>query len=131
VFLCIDEDVFEFSKKPPFNRNELLKVLKNAGAKKCTYIIAKSSIEDWFLCDLEGVISYLRLPKSTKKPKGSGQDALKKLFKTANKIYIKGSKTEGFIEKLDIVKIMKTFCTSLKPLCNALELDCRTLCDKK
>ena len=131
VFLCIDEDVFEFSKKPPFNRSELQNSLQEEGAIKVTYIIAKQSIEEWFLCDMEGVISFLHLPKATKRPKMNGQDSLKKLFKMANKLYIKGRKVEGFIEKLDIIKLMKTCCKSLKPLCESLDLDCMKLCNKK
>lgn len=130
VFLCIDSDVFELAKKPPFDRKQLKKALEDAGAKKVQYVIAKKSIEEWFLCDFEGVLSYLRLPKSTKRPKGSGQEALKKLFKTAHKLYIKGSKTEGFIDNLNVEKIMKTCCSSLKPLCNSLGLDCKTICGK-
>lgn len=66
MFLCIDHDVFEFSKKPPFNRCEVQKSLQEEGAVKVTYIIAKQSIEEWFLYDLEGVINYLHLPKTTK-----------------------------------------------------------------
>lgn len=130
VFLCIDSDVFELAKKPPFDRKQLKKALEDAGAKKVQYVVAKKSIEEWFLCDFEGVLNYLRLPKSTKRPKGNGQEALKKLFKTANKLYIKGSKTEGFIDKLNIEKIMKTCCVSLKPLCKSLGLDCKTICGK-
>lgn len=130
VFLCIDSDVFELAKKPPFDRKQLKKVLEDAGAKNVQYVVAKKSIEEWFLCDFEGVLNYLRLPKSTKRPKGNGQEALKKLFKAANKLYIKGSKTEGFIDKLNIEKIMKTCCSSLKPLCKALGLDCKKICNK-
>ncbi|MBE6810226.1 MAG: DUF4276 family protein [Ruminococcaceae bacterium] len=130
VFLCIDHDVFEFSKKPPFNKTELQKLLQDAGAKTVTYIVAKQSIEEWFLCDLDGVLSYLRLSKSTKRPKGNGQEALKKLFKMANKLYIKGSKTEGFIEKLNINKIIHSQCNVIKPICKSLNLDCKIICKK-
>lgn len=129
VFLCIDSDVFEFSKKPPLNKEKLKKALCAAGAKKVTYIIAKKSIEDWFLCDLPGVLDYLHLPSNTTRPSSkSGQEDLKKLFSKANKIYVKGNKTEGFIEKLDILKIINSICSSIKPLCSALKLDCSRIC---
>ncbi len=131
VYLCIDDDVFEFSKKPPFDKNELQKSLLEAGAKKATYIIAKQSIEEWFLCDLEGVLNYLRLPKTTKRPNGNGQEALKKLFKMANKLYVKGTKVEGFVGKLNIKKIINTYCRSFKPLCKALNLNCKKICEKE
>lgn len=128
LFLCIDSDVFEYSKKPPIDRTQVAKSLKSAGAQSVTYIIAKTSIEEWFLSDLSGVLDYLRLPASTKRPKGNGQEALSKLFKTAKKVYLKGGKTEGFIERLNIGKISKTYCSSLKPLCNALGIQCDKVC---
>lgn len=130
VFLCIDHDVFEFAKKPPINKALLQKTLQDEGAKKVVYVVANQSIEEWFLCDLEGIISFLRLPKSTKRPKGNGQHSLEKLFKTANRLYLKGTKTEGFIEKLNIRKIMATNCAALKPLCTCLQLDCKKICNK-
>lgn len=131
VFLCIDNDVFEFSRKPPFDRTVLKESLKEAGAQKVAYIVAKESIEEWFLCDFEGVIKYLRLPQNTKRPKKNGQEAIKDLFKKANKIYVKGSKIEGFIEKLNVRKIVKTYCNSLSPLCKSLGLNCQLICGKQ
>lgn len=128
VFFCIDHDVFEFSKKPPFSKDELKKAFLSSGAKNVAFIVAVQSIEEWFLCDLEGVIDYLHLPATTKRPNGTGQDALKKLFIKANKIYSKGSKVDGLIEKIDIAKIMKKQCSSFKPLCKALSLDCKNIC---
>lgn len=132
VYLCIDSDVFEYSKKPPINKEKLQKTLQNAGAKKVTYIVAKKSIEDWFLYDLHGVLDYLHLPENTQRPRErNGQEALKKLFSKANKIYVKGGKTENFIEKLDVSKIIENICSSIKPLCSALKLDCGRICNKK
>lgn len=131
LFLCIDNDVFEYSKKPPIDKEDVKQSLLNAGAKDVTYIMAKQSIEEWFLYDLDGVLNYLRLSKDTKKRSGKGQEALKKLFLRANKVYVKGSKVDGFIEKLDIQKIIKSCCDSLKPLCSSLGLDCKIVCGKK
>ena len=131
VILCIDTDVFDLTKKkPPIDKQAVKISLEKAGAQKVTYVEARYSIEDWFLSDLAGVISYLRLPKDTKRPTGKGQDALKTLFRKANKVYIKGGKTEGFIKKLDISKIMSTHCKALKPLCIAIGVDCKTVCKK-
>ena len=131
AFLCYDSDVFQLSKKPPINRKEVRAALKNSGISKVNDIVAKSSIEEWFLKDLSGVLSYLRLPKKTKRPKGNGQEALKHLFKTANKVYIKGGKTEGFIKKLDINKIMTSCCKELSPLCKEIGFDCSIVCGKQ
>ena len=129
-FMCIDSDAFELSKKPPFNKQEVSKALRDAGAKSPQYIVAKQSIEDWFLYDLQGVLEYLRLNKRTKRPKGTGQNVLKELFKRANKVYLKGNKCEGFIDKLDISKIMDKCCGELKPLCKSLKLSCQLTCGK-
>lgn len=131
LFLCIDNDVFEYSKKPPINKKEVKQSLLDAGANGVTYIVAKQSIEEWFLCDLEGVLNYLRLPKTTKRPSGNGQESLKKLFHKKNKVYAKGTKVDGFVEKLNIQKIIKSCCSSLSPLCRILNLDCKIICGKK
>lgn len=131
VLLCIDTDAFLFSKKPPIDKSAVKKSIENAGAKKVYYIEANHSIEDWFLADFDGVISYLGLPKNTKRTKGKGQDVLKKLFIDAKKVYIKGHNTENFISALDIGKIMKTHCTSIKVLCRIIDLDCEIICNKQ
>lgn len=130
VFLCIDHDVFELQKKPPIDKKKVKQAILDAGAQNVTFIEANQSIEDWFLHDLGGVILYLRLSKKTKRPKGNGQAALKALFNQANRVYVKGSKTEGFIEKLNILKIMSYCCKELKPLCNSLGLNCTKICNK-
>lgn len=130
AYLCIDTDVFEFSKRPPIDKNKIQDALKEAGAKKVIYIEANRSIEDWFLKDLNGVLNYLGLPKSTKKPAGSGQEALEKLFKSANKLYVKGSKTEGFIKKLNIPLIMVNCCEMLKSLCDEMNFSCSDVCNR-
>lgn len=128
AFLCIDSDVFKFSSRPPIDRVAVRKTLESNGAQKVTYIEADTSIEEWFLCDFEGVLDYLKLSSKTKRPKGKGQDALKLLFNSANKVYVKGGTTKGFIEKLNIAKIMTTNCEALKPLCQEVGLECTTIC---
>lgn len=130
AILCIDTDVFEFSKKPPIDRNVVKKSIEDAGAKKVCYIEAKHSIEDWFLADFDGVISYLGLPKTTKRPKGKGQEVLKKLFKDARRIYVKGTNTGDFIKKLNVGKIMQTYCSALKTMCKIIGIDCKKACNK-
>ena len=81
--------------------------------------------------DLDGIIKYLHLPNDTKRPKGSGQEALKALFKKKNRLYAKGSKTAGFIEQLDIVKIMGQVCREINPLCKSIGVDCSKVCGSK
>lgn len=129
--LCHDTDVFDFNVKPPVNMTEVKAALKDAGFKRVSAVKAKHSIEDWFLTDYNGVLSYLKLSASTKRPSGKGQDALKALFRKAGKIYSKGCKTDGLIEKLDIEMIVQAHCADLKPLCSAIGADCALVCCKK
>lgn len=130
AILCIDTDAFEFAKKPPIDKEKVRQSLKKEGAKKVICIEAKSSIEDWFLDDFEGVCTYLRLPIKTKRPSGNGQTVLNTLFRKANRVYIKGTKTEGFIDKLDISKIISKHCKEFHLLCSICEFDCTKICHK-
>ncbi len=105
VALCHDTDVFEFSPKPPVNWEEVEAAFRENGVRDIIHIRARHSIEDWFLLDAEGILSFLRLPKKTKISGGNGYEKLKMLFKQANKIYYKGMKGTGMIEHLNINKI--------------------------
>ena len=72
------------------------------------------------MIDLDGIISFLHLPKKTKVSGGNGYDKLKKLFKQANRMYYKGMKSNGMIERLDIDKIAQNVQTELEPLYKVL-----------
>lgn len=126
VALCYDTDVFEtFQEKPPINWKDVEKKLIDKGATKVLQIKAKKSIEDWFLYDKVNILKYLKLSvKKTKIAKGSGAEILGKLFKQANKVYVKGLKVEGFVDKLDIKKIMGNICEDISPLCKVLGIEC-------
>lgn len=127
IFLCYDTDVFDFSQKPPVDWIEVEKELTKIGAKKVFHIKAKHSIEDWILNDFDGVCKYLKLSSTTNTIKGIGIKKLENLFKKLNKVYIKGSKAKGFIESLNIQKIMCTNCTQVKSLCKSLGVICTKL----
>ena len=131
VVLCFDSDVFFISKRPPFNKEKIQESLIENGAQSVYCIEAKHSIEDWFLCDFNGVLSYLRLPRSTKLPRGNGQDALRELFKKANKIYVKGKGAKDFIAKLDVLKIINIHCMDIRDLCVAIGWECKKICPSK
>lgn len=120
VALCRDTDVFELSPKPPISWDEVETAFRENGVQKIIHIKAKYSIEDWFLLDTDGIISFLRLPKKTKVTGENGYDKLKKLFKQANKMYYKGMKSNGMIERLDIDRIVQNLCTELNPLYEVL-----------
>ena len=66
VVLCRDTDVFELSPKPPIKWDEVERDLRANGAADVIHVEARHSIEDWFLYDAEGIISFLRLNKKTK-----------------------------------------------------------------
>lgn len=123
VVLCSDTDVFEFASKPPIKWNEVKKELEANGAKKVIHVQAKRSIEDWFLHDLEGILKFLRLAKNTKVSGKNGYDKLQRLYKQANKIYIKGNKSNGMIAHLDIDKIADEVKDQLNPLYKVLGVD--------
>lgn len=120
VALCRDTDVFELSPKPPIKWDEVEAAFKENGVQKVIHIRAKHSIEDWFLLDIDGIISFLRLSKKTKVSGGNGYDKLKKLFKQANKMYYKGMKSNGMVERLDIDRIVQSVHTELEPLYKVL-----------
>lgn len=116
VFCCYDSDVFELGKKPPTNWKIVEKKLKELGINNFYRIVAKRMIEDWFLSDLDGLLSYLKLKKA---PKLKGKDAyakIKSLFKSGNKIYQKGNSSHKFVPSLNIKKIRDNYSKELKKL---------------
>lgn len=120
IVLCSDTDVFEFASKPPVKWNEVKKELEKKGAKNIIHIQAKRSIEDWFLYDIDGIRSFLRLGKNVKISGTSGYDKLKKMYKQANKIYYKGRNSNGMIARLNINKIIDNVKEQLIPLYKVL-----------
>lgn len=131
AMLCIDTDVFKLGKKPPINKETVKRVLESEGAKEVHYIEAEQCIEDWFLSDFEGVASFLGLPKSSKPPRGHGAETLAKLFMDSNRMYIKGSRTNNFINALNIGLIIKEHCNALKVFCQIVGVDCNKICNKE
>lgn len=90
------------------------------------YIVLRKfvkEIEDWFLYDTEGIISFLRLNKKTKVTGKDGYDKLKRLYKQANKMYYKGMKSNGMVSRLDIDKIANAVKDQLNPLYKALGVE--------
>lgn len=116
IILCRDTDVFELSPKPPIKWNEIEDAFYQKGVKKVIHVEAKHSIEDWFLYDIDGVLSFLHLSEKTKVSGKNGYDKLMKLFKRANKLYYKGAKCDGMIKCLDIDKIMSKVYDQVAPL---------------
>lgn len=123
VVLCRDTDVFELSPKPPIKWDEVERNLRANGAADVIHVEARHSIEDWFLYDADGIISFLRLNKKTRVAGRDGYDKLKRLYKQANKMYYKGMKSNGMVSHLDIEKIVDAVKDQLNPLYKALGID--------
>lgn len=123
VVLCRDTDVFELSPKPPIKWDEVERNLRANGATDVIHVEARHSIEDWFLHDADGIISFLRLNKKTKVAGKDGYDKLKRLYKQANRMYYKGMKSNGMVSRLDIEKIADSVKDQLNPLYKALGID--------
>ncbi len=117
VFLAYDTDVFQFKSKPPINWQQVEKSLYTKGAFKVYHIKAEKMIEDWFLDDLDGLCTFLKIPIP---PKLKGTNGLKKigsLFKQSNKNYEKGYyTTHKFIPHLDLSLIQRKRSEVLKLL---------------
>lgn len=120
--LCSDTDVFEISPRPALKWNEVIKDFYDSGAKNVIHIEAYHSIEDWFLYDLEGILTYLHLPKTTKAKGSNGYEKLTGLFKQGKKIYYKGTKCTDFLEHLNMDIIYERIYKNILPLIE--ELDC-------
>ena len=125
IFCCLDSDVFEGSQQPPINLNKIQKDLKTNGADEVFIIQAVHTIEDWFLLDSESILLFLKLKPTTNINGKNGLEKIKNIYKKANKTYLKGGNTKGFIEKLNINKIIqnKEVKEKLKPLFDELNFN--------
>lgn len=113
-----DTDIFEkgIQQEPDWKKVEKNLKLNHNVTRFCR-IQAQTSIEDWMLDDLEGLLKALKLPLDTQ-PKGQyGQDKVKDLFRRKNIVYDrhKGkTKIMPIIDKLDIGKIREARKKELK-----------------
>lgn len=124
VALCRDTDVFDFASNPPITDadwDEIKQSLNKNGAADIIDILAKRSIEDWFLHDVDGILRFLKLSSNTKMSGQNGFKKLQNLYKQANRIYYKGARSNDMIKSLDITKITKAVSGQLLPLYNVLK----------
>jgi hypothetical protein len=86
-------------------------------ARSCSNLGIKSCIEDWILCDQEGICRFLKLKGVPKTLKGdNGIEKLNDLFGKANKVYQKGYQIKDVVATLDMGVIRKKNKDILKPL---------------
>lgn len=130
VIICYDTDAFDLSKKPPVQWKTVKNKLLACGVDSVKFVKAHFAIEDWFLLDKNNLLKFLHLQKKTSIPSGKGQDVLKALFKKSNKVYIKGGRTVGLIDSLDIQLIMCKVCADINPICEELKISCKDISKK-
>lgn len=124
IFLCYDTDVFEYAKKPPVDWPKVIKMLKELGAHEVLRVEAKTSIEDWFLLDIEGLRSFLKIPRKVKLSGYKGQNGLRQLFLKANRTYIKGIRCAGLVDALDMNVIFPEICGQIHAICETAGMSC-------
>ena len=75
VCCSYDTDVFEVRNPLMVNWDALRKTVGRMGIKGFIQLGIKSSIEDWILCDLEGICRYLKVKSVPKSLKGNDGNA--------------------------------------------------------
>lgn len=113
VCCCYDTDVFKFKSKPPINWDRVIRKLKENGASDVKLVKAKKMIEDWFLKDLDGLCTFLKIKKPRKINGSNGNQKMIALFKRSGKVYQKGTYCYKFIENLNLELIYNRVKTEL------------------
>lgn len=123
VCCSYDTDVFEVRNPLMVDWIALRKAVKRMGIEEFIQLGIKSSIEDWLLCDQEGICRFLKLkdvPKTLKGNNGNGK--LNDLFGRANKVYQKGYQTKDLVASLDMGVLRNKNKDFLEPLERALNV---------
>lgn len=117
VCCSYDTDVFEVRNPLMVDWDALKKAVKRMGIEEFIQLGIKSCIEDWILCDQEGICRFLKLKGVPKTLKGdNGIEKLNDLFGKANKVYQKGYQIKDVVATLDMGVIRKKNKDILKPL---------------
>lgn len=118
-----DTDVFEVRNPLIVNWDTLRKTVKRMGIQEFLQLGIRSSIEDWLLCDTEGVCRYLGLTTIPKSLKGNdGNAKLNDLYSKARRIYQKGYQVKELVASLDMSVIRKKNEDALTDLEKALNV---------
>ena len=126
VCCSYDTDVFETGNPQIVDWSVLRKAVKRLGIEEFIQLGIKSSIEDWLLCDQEGICRFLKLKEIPKTLKGnSGNEKLNDLFVRAKKIYQKGRQTQNLVAALDMGVIRNKNKNVLEDLEKALNVRLR------
>lgn len=121
VCCTYDTDVFEVRNPLMVDWSALRKAVKRMGIEEFIQLGIKSSIEDWLLCDQEGICRFLKLKDVPKTLKGNnGNEKLNDLFGRAKKVYQKGYQTKDLVASLDMGVLRNKNKVFLEPLERAL-----------
>ncbi|MBR5075733.1 MAG: hypothetical protein IKX28_01820 [Bacteroidales bacterium] len=124
VCCSYDTDVFDAGNPQIVNWDALRRSVLKMGVQEFIQLGINSSIEDWILCDLSGVCSFLRLKVVPKSLKGAdGNAKLTYLYSRVNKVYQKGYQTKSLIAALDMAAIREKNKAVLKELEKTLGLE--------
>lgn len=118
IFCEYDTDIFEkgIQEQPDWKKVED-NLRRQYDISHFSRIEAKTSIEDWMLNDLDGLLLALGLPKDTIPKGNTGQEKVKNLFLKKSMVYDrhKGkTKIKPIIDKLDMGKIREARKKELK-----------------
>lgn len=103
------------------NWESLRKTVRRMGIQGFVQLGIRSSIEDWILCDIEGICRYLKLKTIPKTLKGnSGNEKLNDLYAKVKKAYLKEYQTKELIAALDMTVIRDKNKDALSELETAL-----------
>lgn len=129
VFCCYDTDVFENGRMPRLWTQNTKQKFLDAGATRVHSIEAVHMIEDWYLCDYENILRYLKLPRGSM-PKRvlslPGCNAAKKmgyLYRCARQVYQKGYAVDDLTANLDIDRIYQKVSCAFEQLVHEIETD--------
>lgn len=127
VCCSYDTDVFEVRNPLMVNWDALRKTVSRMGIKDFIQLGIRSSIEDWILCDLEGICRYLKIKSVPKSLKGNdGNAKLNNLYAKVQRAYLKGYQTKELISALDMAVIRNNNQDALKALEKALNFNQNT-----
>ena len=105
------------------NWDTLRKTVKRMGINDFIQLGIRSSIEDWILCDMEGICRFLKLKSVPKSLKGNdGNAKLNDLYGKVRKAYLKGYQTKELVASLDMSVIRKKNADALTDLEKALNV---------
>lgn len=106
VCCTYDTDVFDAGNPMIVNWDTLRRNVLKMGVKQFVQLGVKSSIEDWILCDMNSICSFLKLKDAPTSIKGAdGNTKLSNLYLRVNKIYQKGYHAKSLIAALNMAVI--------------------------